>query len=190
MGTDSAENLGVSLFAFPHLLISEQAPECPTIHTTIFRWEYNYKHSNYFQRRGVIFLSKTHVERRFRDANHSDANRSKRRRRSLKAQSFGTLRNRLAPGLELIRKLKGPLRQLILDAVKAANRAHPRSGLQAMSQRRLHPKATPPEGFMSKRHTGFVARRSQTVAGMLSPRASPLCLLLINRGPFNLRISS
>ena len=31
--------------------------------------------------------------------------------------------------LELIRKLKGPLRQLILDAVKAAHRAHPRSGL-------------------------------------------------------------
>src|ERR1700733_4811227 len=70
---------------------------------------------------GVVFLSKTHVKRRFRDANHSDANRSKRRRRSLNAQSFGTLRNRLAPGLELIRKLKGPLRQLILDAVKAAN---------------------------------------------------------------------
>jgi hypothetical protein len=32
-------------------------------------------------------------------------------------------------GLELIPKLKGPLRQLILDAVKAAHRAHPRSGL-------------------------------------------------------------
>src|SRR5580658_406853 len=59
-----------------------------------------------------------------------------------------------------------------------------------MSQRRLHPKATPPEGFLSKRPTGFVARRSQTATGMLPPRASSLGLLLKNRGLFNLRISS
>jgi hypothetical protein len=43
---------------------------------------------------------------------------------------------------------------------------------------------------MSKRPTGFVARRLQTTAGMLPPRFSPLGLLLINRGSFNLGISS
>jgi hypothetical protein len=37
--------------------------------------------------------------------------------------------NRNKVELELIRKLKGPLRQSLLAAGKAARRAHPRSGL-------------------------------------------------------------
>ena len=76
-----------------------------------------------------------------------------------------------AESLEPIRKLRGVLRRGILVVAKAARRAHPRGGLQRPSQRRPPAKDPPPGGFSRKRPARFVARRSQTPAGMLPPHA-------------------